>query len=236
MRHVSSLRYGLGVMLVLLSVTVSYAQDALRVLSQVSDGADAVLVIPSLRQLSDKVVLMSGQLGLGAQMPPDPMMMLKAMSGMMMGVDEKANVAVVLSNLDNVTKGHGMAKPNVAMLLPVTTLDAFMGNFANRAQKLDNGLTQVQAMGGQQILIKPLGDKYVLLSDSQDSLLTYKPANADHWTSPVGVIASDYMTKGDLIMLFNPKTLGKMLNDNMAEIRADIKKGLDDEALAEFRP
>ena len=52
----------------------------LAVLSQVHDGADAVVVVPSLRQLSDKMVLLANALGMGAQLPPDPLMMLKMMN------------------------------------------------------------------------------------------------------------------------------------------------------------
>ena len=219
-------------------VEVQEAIEPLAILSKVDAKADAVVVIPSLRQLSDKVLILGKQLGV-AQLPPDPLMMLKAMSGIMMGVDDQANVAVVVSKLDNAL-AQPFAAPNVAVLLPVTTVDQFMGNFEGRAQKLDNGLTEVM-MPGSPVYVKSLGEKYVAMSDSQATLASYKAANADQWTQAQGTVATDYLSKGDLIVMFNPKTLATMLNDNMARIRTTMKVELDkqqeeDPALVAFRP
>ena len=205
-------------------VEVQEAIEPLAILSKVDAKADAVVVIPSLRQLSDKVLILGKQLGV-AQLPPDPLMMLKAMSGIMMGVDDQANVAVVVSKLDNAL-AQPFAAPNVAVLLPVTTVDQFMGNFEGRAQKLDNGLTEVM-MPGSPVYVKSLGEKYVAMSDSQATLASYKAANADQWTQAQGTVATGYLSKGDLIVMFNPKTLATMLNDNMARIRTTMKVELD---------
>lgn len=264
MRKMSVMRLGLFVLIMCMGVSIGYAQQEaaiegapaaaapaapvpITIFPQVSEGADAVVVIPSLRQLSDKASILAKQVGMGMMLGPDPLMTLKAMSSMMVGLDDNANVAVVINKLDNALNmgdpDKPLAEPAVVVVLPVTTLDEFMGNFVGRSEKLPNGMTRITPMmeGEDVLLIKPLGEKHVLVSNSAANLLSYKAANADQWSDTQGKIATDYLTRGDVVALFNPRTLAKMLNENMDDIRKSMKESLDEAQvenpeMLEFRP
>ncbi|MBL4701052.1 MAG: hypothetical protein JKX85_07325 [Phycisphaeraceae bacterium] len=201
----------------------------LTVLSQIHEDADAVVIVPSLRQLSDKMTLIANELGMGAQLPPDPLLMFQMMSGLSQGLDKDGNIAIVIWNLqavmDAAINDQPAVEPDVALLIPVTKAQDFMANFAG-SEVLDNGLTRVGAMG-QSLLVKPLGDQYILAGQNQNSLLKYKAANADQWTVSQGKVAADYTGKSDLVLLINPKSLANVFNKNMDMLLDDIKKNMD---------
>lgn len=206
----------------------------LAVLSQVHDGADAVVVVPSLRQLSDKMVLLANALGMGAQLPPDPLMMLKMMGQLGQGLDDNGNVGLVIYDAQPaidamiVGGGHGAAKePKFVLLIPVTDATAFMANFANQQPAdMGNDIQKITIMGGP-MMVKTLNDQYVAISDKVESINNYKPAKADHWTDNQGKIAQKYTDSSDLIFLFNPKTLGNLLTKYDVMIRAGLKAEWD---------
>ena len=215
----------------------------LTVLTQIHEGADAVVIVPSLRQLSDKIALLANELGMGAQLPPDPLLMFQMMSGMSQGLDNQGNVAIVIWNFEQVINAavndQPAVNPDIALLIPITKVEDFMANFAG-SEVLDNGLTRVGAMG-KSLLVKPLGDQYILAGQSPDSLLKYKPANADHWTAMQGKVAADYTGKSDLILLINPKSLANVFNQNRDALRDGMIKSMDkaqqaDEKFAAMQP
>lgn len=235
MKIIPAMRYCATAFIILTGFSVAtVTAKPLEILSHVHEGADAVIVVPSLRQLSDKVVVLANALGMGAQLPPDPLMMLKMMGQLGQGLDDNGNVGLVIYNLeraigDLIDDADHMApkEPNMVLLLPVTDATAFMANFANQQPKdMGNDIKQITFMGSP-VMVKTLNDQYVALSDKVDSITHYKAANADHWTDAQGKIAQKYTDNSDLIVLFNPKTLGNLLTQYDEMIRSGLKTEWD---------
>ncbi len=177
------------------------------VLEHVPANTDRVFVFASLQGLSDDLLALGNLTGMQQLVPPNPLMMIQAESGLMLGVDANAPTVIMLNGKMPMRPGEDDSV--MSMLLPMTAKDQFMQNFADIKVDEHDGGIQSANLKGEVIYFKPVTDKYMLMSDKLEQVSSYKKPAADHWLKQQGKICIDQMTKSDLVILYSPDALKK---------------------------
>ncbi|MFG0250854.1 MAG: hypothetical protein ACF8OB_18355, partial [Phycisphaeraceae bacterium JB051] len=189
-----------------LAMNVAQAQSQ-AVLEHVPANADRVFVFSSLQGLSDDIVTLGNLTGMQQMVPPNPLFMMQAESGMLNGINVNAPAVIMLNGKMPTRPGEDGSV--MSMLLPMTTKDQFMLNFADLKVDEHDGGIQSANLKGEVIYFKPITDKYVLLSDKLEQVSSYKKPAADHWLKQQGKICIDQLTKSDLVIFYSADALKK---------------------------
>lgn len=171
-------------------------------LDQVSAGADAVLVVPNLQQLSTEIAEFRQALNLPVPELDDALASFKQETGMVNGIDDAGSMLVVMPDLAEAMQGE--REPQVLVLMPVSDYGAFVGNFGGQA----DGTTALTMPGGEPGFAKKVGD-YAVMGQTQAAVDAYQPGNATaKITQSVGALGQRYLNTADALFYVDMAEVG----------------------------
>jgi hypothetical protein len=192
-------------------------------LSQAPDGAQLVVIVPSMSGLSGKLALLNQTLGLEMAELNDALGAFKAESGMAEGLNDAGAALFVVQDL---TPMFDNGEPDFVMVVPVTDYQAFVGNF----QGVDSDSDQVFELtlpNGQSGYAKESGG-YAVLGDSLSSVQGYAPGgNADAIGNRIGELGQDYLSKCDAAVYIDLEALAPRLIEEINKGLAEMDQNMD---------
>lgn len=194
------------------------ADAALRLLP--ADAAVAVIV-PSLDALNEEVANLRQTLNLPYEEMDDVVGAFRHQAGMVQGVDNAGPLVLTLFDLDQAIAGG--ARPGVAMLVPVSNYQAFVGNFDGNPR---DDIAVLTMTGGQTAFARQL-DNHAVLSDRRELAEAYTPAgDAAALRDHVGSVGSKYLDEATLAVYVDVDAVGPAMVNAM-EQAFDMFDGLN---------
>ncbi len=184
------------------------------VFSQIDEDAQVVVVVSGLRNLSDKIHMLATKLQLAAQLPPDPLVILKMMSGFAQGIDDQGQLAVVLTGLNQAIENQ--VKPEVLILIPITNYQDFLENFAGGKTTDHQDIMQI-SLQGKPAFTKTL-QGYALVGDKLATVHEYKAVDkAAQWAAKAGSIADPYLQQSEILVYVDVPPLAEALQVQLSK-------------------
>ncbi len=182
--------------LTLLLSTSLQAANPSAVIDQVPSDAKIYMAIPSLSGLSKKIAMLNQNQEINKPQLQDGLAFIKAMTGIMNGVDDQGGMAVVLTDLPvppqaaNDVQAADM-EPKWLLMLPVSNYNQFLMNFGIQGAPAGE-ISQMQMMG-MPLFCKSSG-KFAIIGQMRDLVAKHKPGGS-------AAIAKRLGTQGEPILV-----------------------------------
>lgn len=181
---------------------------------QAPAGAHMILVIPSMKGLSDKLAKLQADLGIPAPEMADLLGTIKAEGGITAGLKDDGAAMLVITDLGAMINGDAV-EPPMAIAVEVTDYAAFVGNFQGNAADAVTKLTMPN--GGEDGYAKKVGD-FAVFGPKEADIVAYQPGNAGSAIAKAaGTLGEGYLSTGDVAMYLDLKALGPILKPKVAE-------------------
>ena len=203
------------------------------ILKQLPKEAPIAIVIPSLSKLSEKVAMLNQKLAINQPQMNDVLAFMKAMSGVMKGVDDDGGMAVVITKLPAApplappaggaqpAQPPVMEEPSGIALLPVKNYNLFLANFGVQGAKPDDA-TPLQ-MQGEQVFARHVG-KHVVIGVKKDEVLGYKPAGGKAIAERVGASGRTIIEKHDFYVYVDIQHIATLYRDTVKQAIAQMRQ------------
>lgn len=193
-------------------------------LDRVAAGAEVVVVIPSLSELSEAIAGFGAETGLDRLAPEfaDTLGAFKRQMNWRDGVDDEGAMLVVVTGLadaidaelaaDNAGGGEAV-EPSAVLLVPVSDYKALVAQLGGDPGA-DTTAVTFQNLDGRtnEGFAKSL-DGYAVLSDTIENVSAYTDANQGKAiTAAMGGMVSEYLNGGDSLILIDMAVLAPSLN------------------------
>ncbi len=232
MQQIRSVVQNLKISVVLACVTAVVAvQTAIAgvpaALSQAPQGAQMVIIIPSMSEFSGKLAMMNQTLGLDVDELTDALGSFKAEAGIGDGLDDSGSALFVIYDLaSSIDTG---AEPDVVMVLPVTDYQAFIASFQaeDAAAHTGEGVIAVTLPDGQDGFAKEAGG-YAILGNRETVVANYTAGgDADAIADQVGELGQHYLGNSDIAVYVDVAALAPVLNDAIDKGVAEMHSEFD---------
>lgn len=193
----------LTLIVLLVALVPTGAQDMSPVLQNVPPSAPLVLYIPSLAHLSRDLASLDQTMALRLPLLADALASIKQMSGFNAGIDDQGSLLAVVTDAAALTAAT--PEPPLVILLPVTSYHEFAQNFAAAPAE---GPLQIALPNGQPAWAKPLGS-FAVLGPSRAAVEAFAGGAGDtSWLANlVGPQALPYLSQSDLALILNMPAL-----------------------------
>ena len=215
------------------ATTVLTVQTALAgapaALSQAPDGAQLVVIIPSMSEFSGKLAMLNQTLGLEVDELNDALGSFKAEAGIGDGLDDSGSALFIIHDLASaIDTGN---EPDVVMVLPVTDYQAFIAGFQGEgAAPAGAGVSAVTLPDGQDGFAKEAGG-YAILGNNEAAVSNYAAGgNADAISGRIGELGQHYLGQGDVTAFLDMAALAPALNKAIDEGIAEMNSEFDNMA------
>lgn len=218
-------------------LTAPATAAAPKVFGEIPLDAPGAIVIRDLAGLSKKVAMLDKKLGLDRPEMADMLGMMKAMSGMVAGMDDDGDIAMVMTAMPDPDAGAG--EPDMVILVPLKNYADFLGNFG--VEDVDAaGITPFE-MQGQPSFAKKHGG-YAAIAQTRAVLKAFKGGgDAELMSAKVGKLGNQAMSGSDVMLYVNFAKVGpeiapmiqQGLAQAMVEMQANLPPG-DDGEMAEL--
>ncbi len=198
-------------------------------LSQAPEGAQLVVIIPSMSELSGKLSMLNQTLGLDQDELTDALGAFKAEVGIADGLDDAGSALFVVQDLATAIQNE--AEPDVLMVLPVTDYPAFVASFqAEGAAPAGEGVTEVVLPDGQAGFAREVGG-YAILGNNQQAVTDYAAGgDADAIGNRVGALGREYLGSCDAAAYVDLEALAPMLIQKIDEVIAEVQENFNQTA------
>lgn len=214
-----------GVMLVVTAACGSTlrAAGAETILDHAPANAEVVIVVPSMKGLSDKLAKLQQALGLPMDEMGDVLGTLKAEAGINAGLKDDGAMMFVLPGLAQAIVAEA-DEPPMAVLVEVTDFNAFVGNFGGTAGA---GVTKLTMPEGTDAFARQVGN-FAVFGPDEAVITAFAPAKSGSaMLKNLGTLGSQYLGKGDAFVFVDIAAMGPAL-------RPKVKEGFD-EMIAELK-
>lgn len=215
-------------------------------LDRVAAGAEVVVVIPSLSELSEAIAGFGAETGLDRLAPEfaDTLGAFKRQMGWLDGVDDEGAMLVVVTGLadaidaglaEDAAGGAGGeaegddVEPSAVLLVPVTDYKAFVSQLGGDGGA-DTTAVTLQNLDGQanEGYAKSL-DGYAVMSDTLERVSNYTAGDRGKAiTDAMGGMVSEYLNGGDSLILLDMAALAPSLNKAIDRAAREFKTQMDD--------
>jgi len=183
-------------------------------LGQVSERAQAAIVVPNLTQMNRKIAELRAALALPVPEMDDALGAFKAEAGINAGLNHGGSMVLVLEDLGKAI-AEQQTEPTVLMLMPVSDYAAFVGNYEGSADEPITELTMPQHTG----FARQLGG-YALLGERREAVANYKPAgDVDAMRDKLGAFGRKYLAEAEAAMYIDIDKLRPALAPKLDEAR-----------------
>lgn len=196
--------------------------DVTEALDAAPQGAQLVVVVPSLQRLSDAAATLNTELQLNNPMLADLLASMKSMGGMRAGLDDDGSAMFVMPTLMSMAMGG--QQPPMLLMIPVSDYEAFVGNFGGAAQ---GGVTRLTMPGGGQPGYARHVGGFAVMSPLQPLVANYQPGHAGaSILEKVGPAGEAALTDAAIAAYVDVETVAPMLLPmidmglNMAKMQA----------------
>ncbi len=195
-------------------------------LSQAPQGAQLVVIVPSMSQLSGKLSMLNQTLSLEEDELADALGAFKAEFGIGDGLDDTGAALFVIQDLATAIQND--VEPDFLMVLPVTDYPAFISSFqAEGAAPADDGVTAVSLPDGQAGFARESGG-YAILGNSEQAVINYTAGgDVSAIGGRVGELGQHYLSSCDAAVYVDLEalapTLVNKIDDGVAELLASVE-------------
>lgn len=208
-----------------------------KVFGEVPLDAPAAIVVRDLAGLSKKIAMLDKKLGLDRPEMADALGMIKAMSGMVDGLDDTGDMAVIVTAMPDPQAGAN--EPDAVVLMPVKDYVAFLGNFGIEEGDA-NGITPIELQGSPSFAKKHGG--YAAISNRRSIVKNFKGGgDAELMSAKVGKLGTQALGGSDVMLYVNfakiGPTVAPMLEQSLAQALVELRGNLppgDDGEMAEL--
>lgn len=196
-------------------------------LSQASEGAQLVVIIPSMSEFSGKLAMINQTLGLEIDELTDALGSFKAEAGITGGLDDTGSALFVIHDL--ATAIDTKDEPDIVMILPVTDYQTFIASFQPEgAAPAGDGVTAVTLPDGQDGFAKEAGG-YAIMGNTEEAIANYTAGgDADAIAGRIGALGQHYIDTCDAAayvdMAAIAPSLNKLIDDAVAEMEKEFAK------------
>ncbi len=199
-------------------------------LSQAPEGAQVVIIVPSLSDFSSKLAMLNQTLGLDLDELTDALGAFKAEAGITDGLDDAGSALFVIRDLATAIQTE--QEPDVLMVLPVTDYQAFIASFqgegdAPAAAATAAGVTTVVLPDGQDGFAKESGG-YAILGNTEQAVANYAAGgDAEAIGNRVGELGQHYLNNCDVAAYVDLAALAPALNEAIDKGIAEMDANFD---------
>ncbi|MEM9881315.1 MAG: hypothetical protein AAF800_00165 [Planctomycetota bacterium] len=181
---------------------------------QAADGAEVVVVIPSLAGLSERIAAFGADTGLDRLTPEvgDVLGAFKQEMNWRQGVDDDGPLVLVVTGLAAAIEAElaGESKePEAVMLVPVADYDAFVAQLGGDPQP---DVTALNQPGGKAGAAKKLNGFAVLGRDVEGVQDYAADGNGQAIAAALGGVVTEYLNVGDSLIYIDVAALAPALN------------------------
>ncbi len=221
MQQVQKVVHRIKSCVVVASVTVLTAvqgvtADVPAALSQAPQGAQLVVIIPSMSNLSGKLAMLNQTLGIDEEEMADVLGAFKAEVGIGDGLDDAGSALLVIGDLASTI--DTAEKLDLMLILPVTDYPAFIASFQEEgAAPAGEGVTAVTLPDGQAGFARESGG-YAILGGTEQAVTDYTPGgDANAIGSRVGQLGQQYLGSCDAAAYLDLEALAPVLAKKIDE-------------------
>lgn len=195
-------------------------------MSQAPEGAQLVVIVPSMSEFSGKLAMLNQTLGLEVDELTDALGSFKAETGIGDGLDDSGSALFVAYDLATAIETNG--EPDFVMILPVTDYQAFVAGFQNEGDApAGEGVTALSLPDGQDGFAKESGG-YAILGNSEAAVANYTASgDADAIAGHVGELGQHYLGSADVAAYLDLAALAPALNKAIDEAVAEMNSNFD---------
>ncbi len=196
-------------------------------LDQAAEGAEVVIVVPSMSGLSEAIAAFGTETGLARLAPEfdDTLTTFKRQMGWLEGVDDEGPMLVVVTGLADAIKaeiGGQSAKPNAVMLVPVADYPAFVAQLGGDPAA-DVSMVNLDGSDGY---AKKLNG-YAVMGETLEQVQAYAAGNNGKAVAEaLGPMVTGYLNGGDALIYVDLAALAPTLNlaidEGLKEIQAEM--------------
>lgn len=190
-------------------------------LSQAPEGAQFVLIVPSMAEFSGKLAMLNQTLGIDTPELTDALGAFKAEVGIGDGLNDAGSAMLVIQDLATAIQTE--QEPDILLIMPVTNYQTFISSFqAEGAAPAGEGVTQITMPDGQDGFARESGG-YAILGNTEQAVTNYAPAgNADAVGGRVGALGVDYLGKCDAAIYLDLEAMAPALAPKIDEAIAEM--------------
>lgn len=190
------------------------------VLDQAPADAQVVIVVPNMKQLSDKLANLQRQLQIPVPEMADLLAEFKRESGMEQGLKDDGAAMIVLGDLGPMIREE-VGEPPGVVLMEVSDYGQFVGNFGGKA---DDAVTALQMPGGEPGFARPLGSFAVFGPDRAivEAYAAGKAAN--RMAELAGKFGQTYLGQSDAFVYVDLQALAPALRPKIQQAMDQVKQ------------
>ena len=179
-------------------------------LSKAPQGAQFILIVPSMSEFSGKLSMLNQTLGIDTPELTDALGAFKAEVGIGDGMNDAGSAMLIIQDLATAIETE--EKPDILMILPVTDYQTFISSFqAEGAAPAGDGVIEITMPDGQSGFARESGG-YAIMGNTEQAVTNYAPAgNADAIAGRIGELGLDYLGKCDAAIYVDVEALAPML-------------------------
>ena len=208
------------------------AQPVPVLLDTASEGAEIVVAVPSMSQLSEELAGFASAAGIDTLAPEmaDALGALKQEMGWAEGIDDDGAMLMVIDGLSEAITAElnntpDQPKPQIVMLVPVADYDAFVKQFGGDPAVPGTALVFPRGDDGY---AKAL-DGYAVLGDAQEAVAAYTAGGRGNiMTQALGDLAARGLNDSDAMIYLDvagmAPALEMAIREGMKEMRAQMNR------------
>ncbi len=191
-------------------------------LSKTPQGAQFVMIVPSMSEFSGKIAMINQNLGIDSPELGDALSSFKAEIGIKQGLNDAGSAMVIIQDLATAIETN--EEPDILIVLPVTDYQAFVSNFqAEGAAPAGEGTTEITMPDGQSGFVMESGG-YAIMGNNAEALANYAPiGKVEALTGRIGEQGKSYLEKCDAAVYLDVKAMAPMLASKLEEQVAEMK-------------
>lgn len=189
-------------------------------LSKAPQGAQLVVIVPSMSEFSGKLSMLNQTLGIDTPELTDALSAFKAEVGIADGMNDAGSALLVIQDLATAIQTE--QEPDILMILPVTDYQAFIGSFqAEGDAPAGEGVTQITMPDGQAGFAREVGG-YAIMGNTEPAVTNYAPADdVNAIADRIGAHGIDYLGACDAAVYVDIEALAPTLAPKIDEALAE---------------